>query len=748
MALQRSSRVRWLSLLFLVVSFMATLAPTATAVTFDCVDAFTLFARGSGQAPHESGGEAERFFSEIKARINESSVDLETRELGAEAYLGLSYPAAGGYQNFFEAETGWDDYGVYSESVEEGRQEAFMYLNDRAAACPNEAWVLGGYSQGAQVVGEALFSLNAAARDNVVFVALFGDPKLLLNGGGIWPPACRGEKLPWRRGDVSCWVDNGILEARNPYLPVSLENRVGSWCDKFDGICIDDLGLAAVGTHDEYGAKWMDDAALEAAQALKSKLPEKADGFDITILPIAIGANGFDVAFVIDTTGSMGDEIDSAKAAAIDIADKIFGLSDTSRVALVQYRDHGDPFVANVETNFTRDSTVFSNEVSALFASGGGDFPEAVLSGVMTALNELSWADGALKVIVLMGDAPGKDPEPITGYTTSQVMQRALEIDPVNVYPLAVSSDSSTLAFFQQLADGSDGKVFTLNGQPAGEALLEAVDDITLEPVALVQQAYIAQLGQSITFDASGSYDPDSEIVSYSWDFDNDGDVDSTGSAPTVSFTYPMPYEGLAVLVVESADGGTANAVTSVRVSLEQTPDWTPDPPESVSLDDSGDGNVVLSWQPPADATGVEGFKVTTAEGATVAVLGPDLSSLTILGAPIDSPLQFGVHSVGEFSDSETVLSNTLLLGDVQSKIDQLIADVESYHLKPSVEASLVSKLKRLKHQVAAEAWNYACNTLDEFRRQVSALSNRQITPSQRAHLLESAEEIGALIDC
>ncbi len=204
------------------------LASPALPQAFTCGDVFAMFARGSGQSAGSSG-EVNTFFDELRGRIR-GDLRYDQRELGESAYEGHQYPARGRLRDLIEADASWTGIfgGEYRSSVEEGRDEAGAYLEDRVAACPNEQLVLGGYSQGAHAVGEALFELSSTVRSRIAFVAFFGDPKLYLpKGAGRWPAACRGQTEPWRWGNVRCWEDGGILEARVPYLPDDLEDDVG-----------------------------------------------------------------------------------------------------------------------------------------------------------------------------------------------------------------------------------------------------------------------------------------------------------------------------------------------------------------------------------------------------------------------------------------------------------------------------------------------------------------------------------------
>lgn len=247
----------------LMGSILGVLVPALADDRSSCGDVTLVFARGSGQ--ELNGREAPVFFDGVEDRLG-SDVRVTRYELGTEPHGNARYPAVGGWRDLLEAEASWTGAlgGRYRASVVAGVTELTTYVNERLASCPAESFVLGGYSQGAQVVGEALFALDAHTRNQIAFVALFSDPKLSLpEGKGPFPRACRGEVSPWRRGSVSCWTDNGILESREPYLPDDIADRTGSWCDRNDGVCDGNpMDLAVYDDHAEYADP---DAEIEEA---------------------------------------------------------------------------------------------------------------------------------------------------------------------------------------------------------------------------------------------------------------------------------------------------------------------------------------------------------------------------------------------------------------------------------------------------------------------------------------------------
>lgn len=86
-----------------------------------------------------------------------------------------------------------------------------------------------------------------------------------------------------------------------------------------------------------------------------------------------------ELMFVIDTTGSMGDEINYLKSEIDYVISEVQkdNPNSTIRLALLFYRDFGDEYVTRY-FDFTTNITEQKANLSAQSAAGGGDFEEAV----------------------------------------------------------------------------------------------------------------------------------------------------------------------------------------------------------------------------------------------------------------------------------------------------------------------------------------------------------------------------------
>ena len=117
-----------------------------------------------------------------------------------------------------------------------------------------------------------------------------------------------------------------------------------------------------------------------------------------------------DLVFVLDATGSMGDEIDWLARDLVQIVGRArsgFGAVDI-RYGLIVYRDVGDDFVVR-SYDFTGSLSVMRGQVRAQQAGGGGDYPEAA-AAAMAAAMALPWRRGqGERLVFQIADAPPHD---------------------------------------------------------------------------------------------------------------------------------------------------------------------------------------------------------------------------------------------------------------------------------------------------------------------------------------------------
>ena len=142
-----------------------------------------------------------------------------------------------------------------------------------------------------------------------------------------------------------------------------------------------------------------------------------------------------DLALVIDTTGSMGDELEYLKVEFRDIVERIADRYPhvDQRWSLVVYRDTGDRYVVR-DYDFTGSLRRMIDRLGEQRADGGGDYPEAVDQALREA-TRLGWREDAAKVAFLIADAP---PHPNRAPYAMRMAQHMRGLG-VALYPVASS---------------------------------------------------------------------------------------------------------------------------------------------------------------------------------------------------------------------------------------------------------------------------------------------------------------------
>jgi Mg-chelatase subunit ChlD len=215
---------------------------------------------------------------------------------------------------------------------------------------------------------------------------------------------------------------------------------------------------------------------LAAAPAVKAERPSAPARVTAVTPVVRAAAPRVEVAFVLDTTGSMGGLIDGAKRKIWSIARRIGEGRPRPdlRIALVGYRDLGDEYVARVH-DFSRDMDEVHERLMAFQASGGGDTPEHVSAAMGAAVQQLSWSPGqALQIIFLVGDAP-----PHLDYQDGHDYARyakAARARGIAVETVQCGGDPVTARFWQQIASLGDGHYARIDAQGGMPALVTPVD--------------------------------------------------------------------------------------------------------------------------------------------------------------------------------------------------------------------------------------------------------------------------------
>lgn len=201
-----------------------------------------------------------------------------------------------------------------------------------------------------------------------------------------------------------------------------------------------------------------------------------------------------DIAFVVDATGSMGDEIEFLKLELEDVIrstmEKYQSLS--LRAASVFYRDKGDEYVTK-HIPFHDDLLKTLNFIKLQQAGGGGDHPEAVADALTAALDSLQWNESSrARLLFLVLDAP---PHTSERQRMETLIGKAAAMG-IRVIPIACSgTDKSTEFLLRSMALATNGTyAFLTDHSGVGNKHIEpTTDKYSVELLNTLMQRIIAQ---------------------------------------------------------------------------------------------------------------------------------------------------------------------------------------------------------------------------------------------------------------
>ena len=170
-----------------------------------------------------------------------------------------------------------------------------------------------------------------------------------------------------------------------------------------------------------------------------------------------------DVLFVVDATGSMGDEIYYLQAEMKDVIRRsqnaVEGLQ--IRTGAVFYRDYSDDYLTRI-SRLTDNIETTQQFIDKQHANGGGDYEEAIPEALKAALNVSGWNEEArARIIFLVLDAPCHKDSATLAMLHEQILNASAM--GVRIVPVVCSGlDKSAELLMREIALATNGTSFFL----------------------------------------------------------------------------------------------------------------------------------------------------------------------------------------------------------------------------------------------------------------------------------------------
>ncbi|HIV00205.1 MAG TPA: InlB B-repeat-containing protein, partial [Candidatus Stercoripulliclostridium merdipullorum] len=374
-----------------------------------------------------------------------------------------------------------------------------------------------------------------------------------------------------------------------------------------------------------------------------------------------------DIAFVVDTTGSMWDEIRNVRDNIVMFAEQLDALGINVRWALIEYRDmtlSEDSEKTQVHMYFSEnwyiDVNAYKAEIGGLTANGGGDNPETIIDALETA-RRLDMREKASRFFIAVTDADYKVDNQFGIGSMSEMIGLLIE-DEISV---SVVTATSYYGDYRNLADETGGILCNIYGDFADElmGLIDLIDDAvenrTLERIEITKAPLKTEYYSGDRFSSAGM-----EVTAYyesglvkkitTYDIEPFGALKIGDTFVTVRYRNKTAQ----VAITVTAQNYPVTGVTLNKNSLTMTVGevaslWATVSPANASnngvLWSSDNHNVVTvsGGRLIAEGKGEANVTVTTLDGAYTAVC-----TVTVTGAGINTITLSPDYICGQIGDT------------------------------------------------------------------------------------------------
>jgi hypothetical protein len=219
--------------------------------------------------------------------------------------------------------------------------------------------------------------------------------------------------------------------------------------------------------------------------------------------------SNIDAVIVLDTTGSMSDELSYLTAEFGNIQSEIAAAfpSASQRWALVVYRDTpatdpGDAYVFRT-FDFTSDPQTFTATIGQQTAEAGGDYPESPEIG-LSQLPSLSWRNDP--TVARIGFWVADAPHHASRAPQMEAAIQGLQASGVHLYPVSASGTDDLLEYTMRSAAQLTGGRYLFLTDDSGIGDPHKIPEIPCYYVTLLEKALV----RVSLMELSGQYIPPS----------------------------------------------------------------------------------------------------------------------------------------------------------------------------------------------------------------------------------------------
>jgi len=291
-----------------------------------------------------------------------------------------------------------------------------------------------------------------------------------------------------------------------------------------------------------------------------------------------------DVFFLFDTTGSMGEVIDTAKSTASDVLTGISSFGSLNYGVGVYEDFPVNPFGADADDprgpdtpydllqDITGDTTAAQDAIDSITLGNGWDFPESQLHALTEVANTTAWRDDSTRIVLWFGDEPGHegDEAGYPGDDTTESTITALQAENVTVVGIDYRNLDGT-GQATDITDATDGLLTDGTTDP------DAFVDLIVNAISDIFEEY-SEVTLDVVGDTSG-VDVAIDPVEYTGEYSR---------ASTETFEFDVTFTGLAPGTYDfdiraMVDGGVV-AIEDDLITVPGGPEPVPEPATLILL--------------------------------------------------------------------------------------------------------------------------------------------------------------------